>query len=67
MGCYFSHASIACPPDESFCGLYLHTNREMAYAHAVEIERMTGDRCEVVKYGPRHYTVIRHDTSGKLM
>lgn len=47
--------------------LMMHHNRDMAVAHAEEIERMTGDRCEVRRYGPSLYRIHRYDCGGKLV
>jgi len=43
----------------------VHRNAEFAQAHAERLERLTGDHCEVRKYGPTLFKVIRYDASGK--
>jgi hypothetical protein len=41
-----------------------HTNEDMANAHAKEIEKMTGDHCEV-KIKNCVYKIARFDAGGK--
>jgi hypothetical protein len=44
--------------------LTIHDDAVVALTHAEALERMTGDRCEVVRYGV-YYRVARTDASGK--
>lgn len=44
-----------------------HRDEALAMKHAEELERMTGDHCEVRKFRASHYKVMRRDASGKLV
>jgi hypothetical protein len=42
----------------------VHRNREFALMHAKRLEKLTGDRCKVMKY-KTFFKIVRHDTGGK--
>lgn len=63
---FFVVNNYALPEDEAgSVDWFEHDDLALAMAHARRLQRMTGDRCLVRKYGPSRYRVLRYDVTNK--